>query len=60
LENIPKANVPENKDINTDLGRDADAEHLEAISKTSDYIKTLDQGASSTLVAALDPKLNGK
>ncbi|KAI0131856.1 hypothetical protein BJ170DRAFT_222982 [Xylariales sp. AK1849] len=44
--------------INTNLGREHDEETAAAIAKTSKYWKTLDEGASTTLVAALDPKLN--
>ncbi|KAK8052501.1 hypothetical protein PG993_003886 [Apiospora rasikravindrae] len=44
--------------IDTNLGREHDPEMAEAISKTATYWKTLDEGAATTLVAALDPALN--
>ncbi|KAK8080889.1 hypothetical protein PG997_008707 [Apiospora hydei] len=43
--------------IDTNLGREHDPEMAEAISKTATYWKTLDEGAATTLVAALDPAL---
>lgn len=46
--------------MDTHLGRDHDPEMAEAISKTATYWKTLDEGSATTLVAALDPALNGK
>lgn len=46
--------------VNTHLGREHDEETAAAIEKTSSYWKTPDEGASTSLVAALDPKLNGK
>ena len=46
--------------MTTELGRDHDEEMLEAIGRTSAYWKTPDEGSSTTLVAALDPKLSGK
>ncbi|KAI1856854.1 uncharacterized protein JN550_013656 [Neoarthrinium moseri] len=45
--------------IHTQLGRDEDDEHRAAIAKGISYWKSLDEGSSTTLVAALDPKLNG-
>ncbi|KAK8867624.1 NAD(P)-binding protein [Apiospora arundinis] len=44
--------------INTELSRDQDPEMAEAMSKTANYWKTLDEGSAPTLVAALDPALN--
>ena len=43
----------------TGLSRDLDADGEEAIRNTSPFWKNLDQGAATTLVAALDPALNG-
>lgn len=43
----------------TGLSRDLDADGEEAIRKTSPFWKDHDQGAATTLVAALDPVLNG-
>ncbi|RYP71958.1 hypothetical protein DL769_004563 [Monosporascus sp. CRB-8-3] len=40
--------------------RQHDKETADAISKVSDYWKTVDEGAATSLVAALDPKLSGK
>ncbi|PSN59450.1 NAD(P)-binding protein [Corynespora cassiicola Philippines] len=42
----------------TGLSRDLDADGEEAIRKTSPFWKDHDQGAATTLVAALDPVLN--
>ncbi|KAH8681703.1 hypothetical protein BX600DRAFT_505361 [Xylariales sp. PMI_506] len=42
----------------TNLGREQDEEFATAIANTIDFWKTHDQGASTTLVAALDPKLS--
>ncbi|KAL7629812.1 hypothetical protein AAE478_001335 [Parahypoxylon ruwenzoriense] len=44
--------------VTSHLGREHDEEMADAIAKTSKYWKTPDEGASTTLVAALDPKLN--
>ncbi|KAI1498892.1 hypothetical protein F5X99DRAFT_391796, partial [Biscogniauxia marginata] len=44
--------------VTSHLGREHDEQVAEAISKTSKYWKTSDEGASTTLVAALDPALN--
>ncbi|KAI5861518.1 retinol dehydrogenase 13 [Durotheca rogersii] len=44
--------------VSTNLGRDHDPEMAEAIAKTAKYWKTPDEGASTSLVAALDPALN--
>ncbi|KAL2022172.1 hypothetical protein VTK56DRAFT_6001 [Thermocarpiscus australiensis] len=44
--------------IETDLGRDQDAELTAQFYKVAPYWKTLDEGSSTTLVAALDPALN--
>ncbi|KAK6853720.1 hypothetical protein PG995_010532 [Apiospora arundinis] len=44
--------------INTELSRDQDPEMAEAMSKTANYWKTLDEGSAPTLVAAFDPALN--
>ncbi|KAK5062719.1 hypothetical protein LTR84_004793 [Exophiala bonariae] len=41
----------------TDLSRNLDEKHQDLISKTAGFWKDLDQGAATTLVAALDPKL---
>ena len=46
--------------VTSELGRDHDEETAAAIEQTSAYWKTPDEGSSTTLVAALDPKLNGK
>ncbi|KAK7752781.1 hypothetical protein SLS62_005333 [Diatrype stigma] len=45
--------------VKTHLGREHDEETAAAIEKTSAYWKTPDEGASTSLVAALDPKLSG-
>jgi len=42
----------------TDLSRNLDEKYTEMISKTGGFWKDLDQGSATTLVAALDPKLN--
>ncbi|KEF59134.1 uncharacterized protein A1O9_03978 [Exophiala aquamarina CBS 119918] len=42
----------------TDLSRHLDEKNHELISKTAEFWKDLDQGAATTLVAALDPKLS--
>ncbi|EUC51131.1 hypothetical protein COCMIDRAFT_80292 [Bipolaris oryzae ATCC 44560] len=46
--------------IPTNMSRDLDSnsEELEAVGKTMKLLKTLDQGAATVLVAALDPALN--
>ncbi|KAI1413883.1 retinol dehydrogenase 13 [Hypoxylon sp. FL1857] len=44
--------------VSSNLGRDHDEEMADAIAKTSKFWKNVDQGASTTLVAALDPALN--
>ncbi|KAI2605635.1 retinol dehydrogenase 13 [Hypoxylon sp. NC1633] len=44
--------------VSSHLGREHDEEMADAISKTSTFWKNCDQGASTTLVAALDPALN--
>ncbi|EMD58951.1 hypothetical protein COCSADRAFT_41509 [Bipolaris sorokiniana ND90Pr] len=46
--------------IPTNMSRDldSDSEELEAIGKTMTFLKNLDQGAATVLVAALDPALN--
>jgi hypothetical protein len=44
----------------TELSRNLDEEGEAAIRKTSKVWKDLDQGCATTLVAALDPALNGK
>jgi NAD(P)-dependent dehydrogenase (short-subunit alcohol dehydrogenase family) len=41
----------------TDLSRNLDEKHANIIKNTSSFWKDLDQGAATTLVAALDPKL---
>jgi NAD(P)-dependent dehydrogenase (short-subunit alcohol dehydrogenase family) len=41
----------------TELSRNLDEKHLGMIKNTSTFWKDLDQGSSTTLVAALDPKL---
>ncbi len=46
--------------VRTDFGRDHDDEIAAAMEKTSKYWKTPDQGASTTMVAALDPTLDGE
>ena len=46
--------------MTTELGRDHDEEMAKAIGRTGAYWKTPDEGSSTTLVAALDPKLSGK
>lgn len=45
--------------IETDLSRDQDAELTAQFYKVAPYWKTPDEGSSTTLVAALDPSLNG-
>jgi hypothetical protein len=42
------------------LSRDLDPDGEAAMRKTSPFWKNHDQGASTTLVAALDPRLNGE
>jgi NAD(P)-dependent dehydrogenase (short-subunit alcohol dehydrogenase family) len=42
----------------TDLSRNLDDKHLGMIKNTSTFWKDLDQGAATTLVAALDPKFS--
>ncbi|OTB10102.1 hypothetical protein K445DRAFT_309795 [Daldinia sp. EC12] len=44
--------------VDSQLGREHDDEMADAIAKTSTFWKNCDQGASTTLVAALDPALN--
>ncbi|KAI1403644.1 retinol dehydrogenase 13 [Hypoxylon fuscum] len=44
--------------VSSHLGREHDKEMADAIAKTSKFWKNPDQGASTTLVAALDPALN--
>ncbi|KAI1077888.1 hypothetical protein F5B20DRAFT_549649, partial [Whalleya microplaca] len=44
--------------VNSHLGREHDEEMEDTIAKTSKYWKNPDEGASTTLVAALDPALN--
>ncbi|RYP43702.1 hypothetical protein DL768_009763 [Monosporascus sp. mg162] len=44
--------------VTTHLGRQHDEETANAISKVSDYWMTVDEGAATSLVAALDPKLS--
>lgn len=44
----------------TDLSRNLDEKHQDLISKTAGFWKDLDQGAATTLVAALDPKLGAQ
>ena len=46
--------------VHTELGRNHDPDTAEQLSKVSAYWKTIDEGCSTTLVAALDPSLNGK
>jgi NAD(P)-dependent dehydrogenase (short-subunit alcohol dehydrogenase family) len=46
--------------IETDLSRDQDDELTAQFYKVAPYWKTVDEGSSTTLVAALDPALNGK
>ncbi|KAI2633595.1 retinol dehydrogenase 13 [Hypomontagnella submonticulosa] len=46
--------------VSSHLGRDHDEEMADAIAKTSTYWKTPDEGASTTMVAALDPALNDR
>ena len=48
-----------NQGVSTDLSRNLDGESEAAIKRTSNFWKTPDQGASTTLVAALDPALDG-
>ncbi|ORY70517.1 uncharacterized protein BCR38DRAFT_362395 [Pseudomassariella vexata] len=44
--------------VTTNLGREQQDEYNQEILKTSNYWKNIDEGASATLVAALDPALN--
>ncbi|KAI2776295.1 NAD(P)-binding protein [Daldinia loculata] len=44
--------------VDSQLGREHDEEMADTIAKTSTFWKNCDQGASTTLVAALDPALN--
>ncbi|KAI1370123.1 retinol dehydrogenase 13 [Hypoxylon crocopeplum] len=44
--------------VSSHLGREHDEEMADAIARTSKYWKNCDEGASTTLVAALDPSLN--
>ncbi|KAI1800794.1 NAD(P)-binding protein [Daldinia bambusicola] len=44
--------------VESQLGREHDDEMADTIAKTSTFWKNCDQGASTTLVAALDPALN--
>ncbi|XDG09826.1 hypothetical protein ABKA04_009441 [Annulohypoxylon sp. FPYF3050] len=44
--------------VSSNLGREHDEEMADAIAKTSKFWKNVDQGASTTLVAALDPALD--
>lgn len=44
--------------VSSHLGRDHDEEMADAIARTSKFWKNCDQGASTTLVAAVDPALN--
>ncbi|KAI1101676.1 retinol dehydrogenase 13 [Jackrogersella minutella] len=44
--------------VTSNLGREHDEEMANAIASTSEYWKTVDEGASTTLVAALDPALD--
>ncbi|KAI0005253.1 retinol dehydrogenase 13 [Xylariaceae sp. FL0662B] len=44
--------------VTSHLGREQDKELADTIAKTSKYWKNPDEGASTTLVAALDPALN--
>ncbi|KAI1452481.1 retinol dehydrogenase 13 [Annulohypoxylon moriforme] len=44
--------------VSSNLGREHDEEMADAIAKTSNFWKNVDQGASTTLVAALDPALD--
>jgi len=46
--------------IETDLGRDQDDELNAQFYKVAKYWKSPDEGSSTTLVAALDPDLNGE
>jgi len=46
--------------IETDLSRDQDDELTAQFYKVAPYWKTPDEGSSTTLVAALDPALNGE
>jgi NAD(P)-dependent dehydrogenase (short-subunit alcohol dehydrogenase family) len=46
--------------IETDLGRDQDQQMAKEFVTIAKYWKTLDEGASTTMVAALDPALNGE
>jgi len=46
--------------ITTELSRDNDKELDETFATLAPYWKTLDEGCSTTLVAATDPALNGK
>jgi NAD(P)-dependent dehydrogenase (short-subunit alcohol dehydrogenase family) len=44
--------------VSTDLSRNLDEEGTQAILRTGSYWKTPDEGAATTLVAGLDPKLD--
>ncbi|KAI1206088.1 retinol dehydrogenase 13 [Annulohypoxylon truncatum] len=44
--------------VSSNLGREHDEEMANAIAETSKFWKNVDQGASTTLVAALDPALD--
>lgn len=46
--------------IETDLSRDQDDELTAQFYKVAPYWKTPDEGSSTTLIAALDPALNGR
>ena len=46
--------------IETDLSRDQDDELTAQFYKVAPYWKSPDEGSSTTLVAALDPALNGE
>ncbi len=46
--------------IITDLSRDQDDELTAQFYKVAKYWKSPDEGSSTTLVAALDPALNGR
>ncbi len=52
--------VPAIAAIETDLSRDQDDELTAQFYKVAPYWKTPDEGSSTTLVAALDPALNGE
>lgn len=49
-----------NPGVVSHLGREHDEEVAEAITATSKYWKNSDEGGSTSLVAALDPSLDGK